>query len=239
YKPIYVTMDYANQYVRATRTSHIRCSEFDSSSGQVLVSLAGKSDLDTSVQVFVGNDSSISNLVGAVPAFTNSMTLTTATSVLPPVILTQPQSRTNHAGAPAQFTVVAGGTAPAFQWRKNSTAIAQATNSALTLTAVSTNDAALYSVLLSNAAGTLLSSNASLTVVSSLLIQSISVSNSAAAIPWSAIPGNTYALQRKDDLSLTNWNDLLPSVQATGYTASATNPINSSTQGFYRVLLEP
>src|SRR5262249_54907508 len=55
YKPIYVTMDYANQYVRATRTSHIRCSEFDSSSGQVLVSLAGKSDLDTSVQVFVGN----------------------------------------------------------------------------------------------------------------------------------------------------------------------------------------
>ena len=50
YHPIFVTLDYANQYVRATRTSRIASSQFDTSSGQVGVALSGKTDLATSVQ---------------------------------------------------------------------------------------------------------------------------------------------------------------------------------------------
>jgi hypothetical protein len=185
YKPIFVTLDYANQYVRATRTSHITSSQFDTSSGQALISLSGKTDLDTSVQVFSGNDNSISNFAATVPAFSNSISITTI--ILGPIITSQPSNRTNHAGTTAQFTVSASGSALMYQWNKNTIPISQATNSSLVLSSVSTNDADLYTVFVHNAYGTNLSASASLTVVQ-LVIQSLAVTNGTAAITWSALP---------------------------------------------------
>jgi hypothetical protein len=80
YQPQYVTMDYAYQYVRATRTSRVTSSQYDTVSGQVSVSLAGKTDLETSVKIFVGSDSSITNIVATVPVFSNSVTVTASAS---------------------------------------------------------------------------------------------------------------------------------------------------------------
>jgi hypothetical protein len=83
YAPNYVTMDYACQYVRATRTSRLLNSGYDPASGRVTVTLTGTADLDTSVYVFVGADASISSSFGTVPQFSGSVTDTVATLVAP------------------------------------------------------------------------------------------------------------------------------------------------------------
>jgi hypothetical protein len=68
-------------------------------------------------------------------------------------------------GARAQFAVKATGAAPlSYQWRKNGTPIAGATNAMLTLASVQSTDEAYYSVVVTNPAGTAISRPASLTV---------------------------------------------------------------------------
>ncbi len=238
YQPSYVTLDYGNQYVRATRTSRITSGQFDPASGEVNVTLSGYADLDTSVKVFVGADNSISNYVGTIAAFTNPVTVTAAMISLPPEILFQPASRTNHAGSTADFTVSASGTSLSYSWLKNAAAISQATDSALVLPAVVPSDAAPYSVIVSNSFGAVTSSPATLTVVSPLAISSIRVSNGLASVTWNAIPGNNYALQNNGALGETTWNQG-SILQATGTTATAADSLLSSTQRFYRVLLLP
>jgi endonuclease I/fibronectin type 3 domain-containing protein len=84
-----------------------------------------------------------------------------------PSIVTQPQDRSVLAGANVTFSVVATGSAPlAYQWHFNSVAIPAATNSAYTLTGVQAGDAGVYSILVANAHGSVLSSNATLTITS-------------------------------------------------------------------------
>src|SRR5262249_25005978 len=102
YKPAYVTLDYGNQYVRATRTSRITSTQLDRPSGEGNVTLSGHADRDASVNVFVGKDNAISNHVRTIAAFTNSVTVTAATVTMPPEILVKPASRTNHAGTTAE-----------------------------------------------------------------------------------------------------------------------------------------
>jgi hypothetical protein len=69
------------------------------------------------------------------------------------------------------------------------------------------------------------------------MIQFLHVTNGAAAISWSAIPGGTYRLQYKDCLDSSVWHDLAPDISATGSTVSATDLVNGASQRFYRVLL--
>ena len=71
------------------------------------------------------------------------------------------------------------------------------------------------------------------------VIQSVVLAKGAAVITWTAVPGNTYRLQFKDDLAGSDWNDALPDVIATGPVATATNPIGDSPQRFYRILVVP
>jgi hypothetical protein len=237
YNPIYVTLDYGDQYVRATRTSRITSSQFDAHSGEVSVSLSGYADLDTSLKVFVGADNAISNYFGTVAAFTNPITVTAAIVSMPPAILVQPASRTNHAGTTAEFGVNASGTSLSFGWLKNSTAMDQATNPTLILPAVTPADAASYSVTVSNSFGAVTSSPATLTVAAPLMINSFGVSNGVVSVSWNAIPGNNYSLQHKSALAETIWNPG-STLQATGNTATASESVGS-TQQFYRVFLLP
>jgi len=239
YKPNYVTLDYGNQYFRATRTSRITSSQFDSSSGEVSVSVSGYADLDTSVKVFVGSDSEISNYVGTIGAFTNPVTVTAATVSMPPEISSQPASRTNHAGTTAEFSVGANGTTLSFWWLKDAAALSQATNPTLVLPGVTLSDTGAYSVIVSNDYGALTSSAANLSVVAPLVINSIRVSNGVASVSWNAIPGNNYSLQNNGGIDQTNWSDPGPALQATGSVLTATNSISGSTQRFYRVFLTP
>jgi hypothetical protein len=92
--------------------------------------------------------------------------------VLGPVITTQPQSRTNIAGTDASFAVVVVGPEPfTYQWQKSginltdSGSLSGATSPTLTLSDVQAGDAGDYTVIVSNAYGSVTSSVAVLTVL--------------------------------------------------------------------------
>lgn len=88
------------------------------------------------------------------------------TGPVAPFITAQPQSQTVTMGGAASFSVVATGTLPLhYQWWFNGTELIDgATGSSLTITNVQLAAAGLYSVVVSNAAGAVTSSNAVLTV---------------------------------------------------------------------------
>ncbi len=82
-----------------------------------------------------------------------------------PTIVTQPQAQTVTTGTNVTFSVGAGGTGPfGYQWRKDGLALPGATTSTLALAAVQAADAGTYSVVVSNAGGSVLSADALLTV---------------------------------------------------------------------------
>jgi pectin methylesterase-like acyl-CoA thioesterase len=72
--------------------------------------------------------------------------------------------------------------APGYQWKKNGADIPGATLSSLTFAAAQPTDAATYSVLVTNSAGNILSSNATLIVNSTMAVSSLSPSNGAIGI---------------------------------------------------------
>jgi hypothetical protein len=83
----------------------------------------------------------------------------------PPVILAQSGNQAVYVGFTANFSVTATGSLPlSYQWSFGGTNIAGATDATLTLTNVQLSQAGNYAVLVSNAVGSVLSSNAVLTV---------------------------------------------------------------------------
>ena len=92
YHPSYATLDYACQYVRAKRTSRVLSSAYEPDTGQVTASFSGKTDLDTLVYTYLGEDASITNLTGTVPAFAQPQTVPVAQLIPMPVsvMLTNP-----------------------------------------------------------------------------------------------------------------------------------------------------
>ncbi len=90
--------------------------------------------------------------------------------VVPPAILIQPQSLTvtNTQSASFSVTYTDAVPPPTYQWEKNNVAIADATNATYTITSASPADMANYSVVLANVAGSITSSNATLTVNSTM-----------------------------------------------------------------------
>jgi hypothetical protein len=82
-----------------------------------------------------------------------------------PVITVQPEGRTVPARSDVTFAVVAAGTGPlAYQWQSNGMALAGATSATLTLTGVTTNHAASYRAVITNAIGAVTSAPAPLVV---------------------------------------------------------------------------
>jgi hypothetical protein len=82
-----------------------------------------------------------------------------------PSITAQPQSREVVQGTNVSFTVTATGTSPlSYQWCFDGAALAQGTNATLALTNVQGTNSGSYSVIVSSPFGSVLSSNAVLTV---------------------------------------------------------------------------
>jgi len=85
----------------------------------------------------------------------------------PPVITSQPASLTVTTGTYATFSVAAtGAPAPTFQWKKNGAAVAGATAATYTINPALAADAGSYTVTVTNAAGSVTSNAAVLTVTS-------------------------------------------------------------------------
>jgi hypothetical protein len=97
-----------------------------------------------------------------------SMTTSNAvlTVIYPLSITAQPTNVLVLSGTNVAFRVSLTGTVPLrYQWKLNGTNLLNATNAAYTIPLVGTNHAGSYSVVVTNAAGGLTSSNAALTVV--------------------------------------------------------------------------
>ena len=111
----------------------------------------------------------VTNSAGSVTS--SSATLTV--SAVAPTISTQPTAQTITAGDMATFSVTATGTSPSYQWKKGGTVIPGATSSSYTTPAMSyAGNGAEYSVVVSNSAGTVTSSSATLTVNKTSILQS-------------------------------------------------------------------
>ncbi len=83
-----------------------------------------------------------------------------------PIITLQPSNQVAIPGTTVNLSVNATSSSPiTFQWRLNGTNMASATNSVLTLTNLSTNQAGGYSVMVSNSVGSVLSQDAVLTII--------------------------------------------------------------------------
>lgn len=171
-----------------------------------------------------------------------------------PVITSQPRSQTVPFNGNVGFFVDAGGQAPlSFQWYFNTTNISGATNAWLLLSNVTSAQAGTYYVLVTNAAGSALSSNAVLTVLPPIppsvtnqpLSQSAtlggSVSFSAAAtgtLPLSyqwTFNGTNLPGATNTTLALTN----LQLTQAGTYAVQVTNVVNSTTSSNAILLIYP
>jgi len=110
----------------------------------------------------------VSNALGSAQSSDATLSVTSS----PPIILTQPTNVTMSPGGAAIFAVGAIGSQPlSYQWRSNGFNLADggnlsgATSSALTILSVTEGNNAIYSVQVSNALGSVLSTNAVLTII--------------------------------------------------------------------------
>src|SRR5262249_55720803 len=86
-------------------------------------------------------------------------------AVIDPVIVAQPTNSYAVAGSNATFAVVGAGTGLEYQWQLNTTNLAGATRTSLVVSNVSwLDDGGVYRVLISNSFGSMLSSNATLSL---------------------------------------------------------------------------
>ncbi len=86
------------------------------------------------------------------------------TLIAAPVITTQPVSKEVNDGQAATFSVIATGGDLSYQWFRGSAQIPRATSSTYTIDAASSNNAGTYTVRVTNNAGSVVSSGATLVV---------------------------------------------------------------------------
>ena len=144
------------------------------------------------------------------------------------------------------FSVAVFGQPPLFyQWRINGTnltdggSVSGSSSRILTLSNVSSANAATYSVIVSNGLGSVPSAGAVLTVRFAPVFQTLAKTNGTLKLTWSAAVGQKYQLQYKGGLPSQTWTNLGGIITATNTTANGSDPIGSNPQRFYRVVLLP
>jgi endonuclease/exonuclease/phosphatase family metal-dependent hydrolase len=156
----------------------------------------------------------------------------TIAPAIPPAITTQPQSQAANQGASASFSVVATSASPmTYQWRFNSGDLSGATASAYTRSNAQPADMGLYSVVLTNAAGTTTSSNATLSLVvpsPTLVMQSPQV------IRWQGLSNLAYTIQARTNIDQSNWVNT-GTASSPSANVSFTNQADAARR-FYRVV---
>jgi hypothetical protein len=155
-----------------------------------------------------------------------------------PIFTTHPQSQTVYQGNNVTFTSTAIGTPnPTYQWRSNSVNINGATSSSYTIVTVQTNHAANYTVVASNASGSVTSQVALLTVLTSqATLSGPAVTNNSFQMTVSQVSGLNYIIQGNTNLSTTNWVSIVTNTAP--FTLTDTGFTNHP-QRFYRAIYKP
>jgi len=150
---------------------------------------------------------------------------------LAPNILTNPVSVTVTAGVTATFNVSATGIPdPTYQWLKNGATISAATGTSLTISNARCADAASYSVIVSNIAGSVTSSNATLTVIGSAPVASFTATPTSGTEPLSVTFTDTSTSPNLPLTILWNFGDL-----GTATTTGGATVVHSYAAGTYTV----
>lgn len=125
-----------------------------------------------------------------------------AAACIPTFFILQPVSQTTDSGNTATFTVIVGGTATiTYQWYKNGVLMSGKTDATLSLTSVTSGDAADYTVIATNSCGSATSSTATLTV------NTVSITGSyyyGSTDYFAALSANTDAISYQGTFSITH-----------------------------------
>jgi hypothetical protein len=161
----------------------------------------------------------------------------------PPVILIQPQSRTNTAGANASFSVGAAACTPlVFQWFFGQAALAAQTNNTLTVSNLNLSVAGNYFVIVGASGGSVTSAVVALTVYVPPAIN-IVAANPGGSFTLNLLgsPGYTYVLETTTNLSLPgDWLFLATNTLGTnGLWQFTDSQATNFPRQFYRLLLAP
>ncbi len=155
---------------------------------------------------------------------------------VPPSISTQPQSQTVKLGSNVLFSVIASGTpTPGYQWQFNGSPISGATASTYIRSNAQFTDAGNYSVLVTNSAGSPVSSNAALTVLplAPMWFQAITpLPDGRMTLVVTGEPGYAYSVDRSTNLA--NWNQITNLMNTNGTSAFTDHSATNSDKGFYR-----
>jgi hypothetical protein len=122
-----------------------------------------------------------------------------------PTITAQPSNLTLSSGSTAVFTVAASGPQPlSYQWRFNGTSIPSATAATYTIPNVQASNSGNYDVVVSNSGGSVTSTVASLTVLSSTILANGSFESGYAS--WTATGNQEINLRASDGVSSVQFN---------------------------------
>ena len=161
----------------------------------------------------------------------------------PPVIVVQPASQTNARNTSVTFSVIASGSSPlSYRWRFNGSTISgSATNSTYTRSNLGNGDAGSYTVVITNASGSVTSQVAVLTVLTAVSIGTQPISQSVtqgvtAALRVVASGSSPFTYQwRFAPAGLAETNIL----GATGATLTLNNPQTNNTGSYLVVVSNP
>ena len=159
----------------------------------------------------------------------------------PPVVVIEPQSQTNNAGATAGFSVAATACTPVtYLWFSNSIALTVQTNSSLTVANVSAAAAGNYFAVASASGGSVTSQVAVLTVIIPPGIASAAANvDGSFTLNLSGMPGDTYVLEANTNLTgLPGWVPIATNTLGTNGLWQFTDPqATNFVQQFYRLRL--
>ncbi len=169
---------------------------------------------------------------GAITSSVATLTLLAA-----PTITQAPAELTVRAGVSSNLSVTATGGPPlSFRWLLNGTNLPGATSASYSFTNAQASDAGDYTVVVTNAAGSVTSAPARLRVLISPLLTLAGNETTNFGFAYATVFGSTYVIESKADLNDSVWT---PTATNTG-TGSMTNfstGLNTSSNRFYRLLV--
>lgn len=201
----------------------------------------------TNVQLADSGDSYqviVTNAAGSVTS--DPATLTVTAGAVAVTIATQPVSQPVNVGGTMSFTVVASGTAPfTYVWKKDTNVVSDAaghisgaTTNTLTIANAAAGDAGVYTVDVSNAApSTVTSDGATLTVQSPPAANAATlIAESHFSANWTAVAGaTTYRLDVATDNGFTSFVSGFQNLDVGAVTSAAVTGLTANSTYFYRV----
>jgi sugar lactone lactonase YvrE len=163
------------------------------------------------------------------------------TVLVPPQIISDPQSQTVLRGTDVTLAVSTAGSALAYQWQCNGLNIDGATNSVLALPEVQAWQAGNYAVQVGNAVGQLTSATATLQVlVPPMVMEILGLAlqpDQPAVLTFNADPGLGYVFDVSTNL--VDWTPLTNFIHNAGIADLIDNTVTNQPQRFYRLRWQP